>query len=197
MIHLVLAPAPETALLDGVHALVAAGVARGEALGFVDPPARADYLRALSSLLDHSTAVNGGVVAALHDDRVVGTAQWSRSAYPTRRVLAELDRVVVAPESRGAGVGRGLVETAVSDAAAHGVEVVTLEVRGNNHAAIALYERCGFTRCGLIPNAVAAGLDRYDLVLMARELPRPDGLRLIGSAPRGAGASPLKGGSPS
>src|SRR4029453_390755 len=105
-------------------------------------------------LLDRSASVNGGVFAALHGDRGVGTAQWSRSPYPTRRVLAELDPVVVGPDAGGGGIGRQVVEAALADAAAHGVEVVMLEVRGNNHGAIALYERCGFTRCGLIPNAV-------------------------------------------
>lgn len=168
---IVLVAAPETARLDGVHALVAAGVARGEALGFVDPPSGADYRRSLDPLLDRSAAVNGGVVAALVDGRVVGTAQWSRSPYPTRRVLAELDRVAVAPDARRGGVGRRVVEAALADAAAHGVEVVVLEVRGDNHGAIALYERCAFTRAGLIPNAVAIGVSRYDLVLMARPLP--------------------------
>ncbi len=185
----VLVAARDAELLGGVHAVVAGGVARGEALGFVDPPSDADYRRSLDPLLDRSAGVNGGVVAALHDGRVVGTAQWSRSGYPTRRVLAELDRVVVAPDARRGGVGRRVVEAALADAATHGVEVVILEVRGNNHGAITLYERCGFTRCGHIPNAVADGTDRFDLVLMVHELPRPDGLRLIGSARKGAGAS--------
>ncbi len=77
----------------------------------------------------------------------------------------------------------------MADAADHGVEVLGLEVRGNNHRALALYERCGFRRTGLIPNAVAEDLDRYDVVLMHRELPRPLGLRLIGSDPVGIGSS--------
>ncbi len=120
---------------------------------------------------------------------MLGTAQWTRSGYRTRLVLAELDRVCVAPEARGRGVGRLLVESVTADARAHGVEVLGLEVRGNNHGAIALYEHCGFRRTGLIPNAVAEDADRYDIVLMHRELPRPAGVRLVGSLPEGVGAS--------
>jgi ribosomal protein S18 acetylase RimI-like enzyme len=190
-LEMVLVTADDVALFDGVHALIAEGVSRGEALGLVEPPSRAEYHSYLSSLLARSSSVDSGVVAAVRDDQVVGTAQWSRSSYSTRRVLAELDQVAVAPEARGSGVGRLVVEAMLADAAEYGVEVMVLEVRGNNHGAIALYERCAFTRCGLIPNAVADGEDRYDIVLMARELSRPAGVRLIGSAPPGAGSSRL------
>ena len=66
---------------------------------------------------------------------------------------------------------------------------MTLEVRADNARAIALYEHCGFRRTGLIPNAVAEDQDRYDVVLMHRELTRPAGVRLVGSEPIGVGAS--------
>jgi ribosomal protein S18 acetylase RimI-like enzyme len=187
-----LVTADDAALFAGIHALVADGVRRGEPLGYVVPPTRDDYRHAVGSLLDRSKAINGGVFAAVLDGRVVGTAEWLRSSYATRRVLADLDKVAVHPDARGSGVGRRVVEATLADAATHGVEVVTLEVRGNNHGAIALYERCGFTRAGLVPNAVADGADRFDLVLMVRELPRPAGLRMIGSDPIGAGALPLR-----
>jgi ribosomal protein S18 acetylase RimI-like enzyme len=188
-LEMVLVKADDLTLYDSVHTLIAEGVGRGEALGLVDPPSRAEYHSYLGSLLAMSSSVDGGVVAALRDSQVVGTAQWSRSSYATRRVLAELDRVAVTPAARGSGVGRLVVEAVLADAAENGVEIVVLEVRGNNHGAIALYERCEFTRCGLIPNAVADGEDRYDIVLMARELYRPAGVRLIGSVPSGAGSS--------
>jgi ribosomal protein S18 acetylase RimI-like enzyme len=176
-------------VIDGVHRLVADGVERGEALGLSLPPTRADYRSHIGQLLADRVAGNAGLAAAAKDGVVVGTAQWRRSGYATRRALAEIDRVVVSPSAWGTGIGRALVEAVVADAQRHGVEVVTLEVRGNNHGAIALYESCAFTRCGLIPNAVANGSDRFDIVLMVRELSRPAGLRLIGSAPVGAGSS--------
>jgi hypothetical protein len=44
----------------------------------------------------------------------------------------------------------------------------------------------------LIPNAVAEDADRYDVVLMHRELPRPDDIRLVGSQPIGIGSSKLR-----
>lgn len=186
MVH----PGTDDAVLDQVADLIAAAVARQEALGLAAPLAAADYRAHLDGLMAHATARDAGLGVVLDPDgAVLGTAQWTRSGYRTRRVLAELDRVCVQPTARGLGVGRMLVGLLATDAAEHGIEVLGLEVRGNNHGAIAMYERCGFRRTGLIPNAVAVDKDRYDVVLMHRELVRPTGVRLIGSEPTGAGSS--------
>ncbi|MBR7837688.1 GNAT family N-acetyltransferase [Actinospica durhamensis] len=186
---LMLTPADGPAL-SAVAELVAAAVNRREALGLAGPLTAGEYRAHLERLLELAAAGDAGLGVVTDAQGVVlGTAQWTRSPYRTRRVLAEIDRVCVAPHARGFGVGRILVELAVADAADHGVEVLGLEVRGNNHGALALYERCGFRRTGLIPNAVAEDLDRYDVVLMHRELPRPHGLRLVGSEPIGSGSS--------
>ena len=186
----------DEARADAVAGLVAAAVERREALGLQGPLTAQEYRRHLDELLDAAEGGDAGLAAALDEDgTVLGTAQWTRSPYGTRRVLAELDRVCVAPEARGRGVGRLLVECIAADAGEHGVEVLGLEARGNNHGAIALYEHCGFRRTGLIPNAVALGAERYDIVLMHRELPRPTGLRLVGSRPVGPGASDRSAGS--
>lgn len=170
--------------------LIAAAVGRREALGLAGPLTAAQYLEHLARILEAAKAGDAGVGAVIDSyGTVLGTAQWTRSPYRTRAVLAELDRVCVAPLARGLGVGRMLVDLLTADAAEHGIEVLGLEVRGNNHGAVALYEHCGFRRTGLIPNAVAEEADRYDVVLMHRELPRPAGLRLVGSQPTGLGAS--------
>ncbi len=186
--------------LDDVAELIAAAVARREAIGLTGPLSAHEYREHLDPLLTARSEAGDaglGIVVDSHGGAVLGTAQWTRSAYPTRRVLGELDRVCVAPTARGLGVGRMLVDLLAADAAEHGIEVLGLEVRGNNHGAIALYERCGFRRTGLIPNAVAEDADRYDVVLMHRELPRPATVRLEAPtppapapAPRGPGHHP-------
>jgi ribosomal protein S18 acetylase RimI-like enzyme len=180
----------DEAELAQTAALIAAAVGRREALGLAGRLTAQEYLAGLDRLLDAASAGDAGLGAVIDSHgTVLGTAQWTRSAYRTRRVLAELDRVCVAPAARGLGVGRMLVELLTADAVEHGIEVLGLEVRGNNHGAIALYEHCGFRRSGLIPNAVAEDDDRYDVVLMHRELDRPAGARLVGSQPVGIGAS--------
>lgn len=182
-------------LLEQVAELLVAAVARREALGLTGPLSTDDYRAHLNDLLAAADTGDAGLIAAVHHGDVIGTAQWRRSSYPTRRVLAELDRVSVDPGHRGHGIGRLLVEGIAADAATHGVELLTLEVRGNNHTAISLYEGCGFTRTGEMKNAVADGDARHDVVVMARELARDPAARLLGSLPAGAGASLPRGAS--
>lgn len=191
---LMLAPGADLTLLDQVAELIAAAVARQEALGLAAPLTAADYRTYLDGLMAQAAAGDAGLGVVLDPTSggVMGTAQWTRSPYRTRRVLAELDRVCVVPTARGLGVGRMLVDQLAADATEHGIEILGLEVRGNNHGAIALYERSGFLRTGCIPNAVAVDDERYDIVLMHRELGRPEGLRLIGSKPIGTGSSTLR-----
>lgn len=180
----------DEAELAQIAELIAGAVGRREALGLAGPLTAREYAAHLGRLLDAAAAGDAGIGAVIDSyGTVLGTAQWTRSPYRTRRVLAELDRVCVAPPARGLGVGRMLVDLLTAHAAEHGVEVLGLEVRGNNHGAIALYEHCGFRRTGLIPNAVAEDKDRYDVILMHRELPRPADVRLIGSQPVGVGSS--------
>jgi ribosomal protein S18 acetylase RimI-like enzyme len=167
-------------LLNQVAVLIAAAVGRDEAIGLVGPLTPAEYLAYLDGLVRDAAQGDAGLVAVVEDGVAIGTAQWRRSAYRTRTVFAEVDRVVVAPEHRGKGVAKALVEAIAADAAKHRIELLGLEVRGNNHAAIALYQKHGFRRTGKWENAVAIGEDRFDVVLMARELSRPRGVRLHG-----------------
>jgi RimJ/RimL family protein N-acetyltransferase len=186
--------ATDRATLDAVADLLVAAANRGEALGLSPTITRPQYDEHLERLMASARRGDAALaVARTPDGAVVGTAQWTRSAYPTRRVLGELDHVVVSPSARGAGVGRALIDTIVTDARAAGIEILMLEARGNNHGALALYERNGFRFAGNLPNVVAIGSARHDIVLMARKLTRPPGTDLLGHLPAGAGASLPRG----
>ncbi|MFT4296823.1 MAG: GNAT family N-acetyltransferase [Micropruina sp.] len=83
-------------------------------------------------------------------------AEGSRRARPTdSRLLgvatvqlvaetADLHRVVVAPEQRGRGIGRALVEAGIAWAAQRQGRRMLLEVEHDNAPALALYRRLGF-----------------------------------------------------
>ena len=62
---------------------------------------------------------------------------------------AQILDVAVAPEQRGRGIARLLMEHAVSVAREQKAEVLALEVRSTNISAITLYERCGLVRTGV------------------------------------------------
>ena len=72
---------------------------------------------------------------------------------------AELLRVAVDPAHRGQGLGRRLLEACQRELAAAGMGNLFLEVRATNAAAIQLYRRCGWQRCGLRPGYYPDGED--------------------------------------
>ena len=61
---------------------------------------------------------------------------------------AEILTLAVLPPWRRSGLGRRLMEAALAEAAAAGAETMFLEVAADNAAALALYQRLGFSRIG-------------------------------------------------
>jgi ribosomal-protein-alanine N-acetyltransferase len=82
------------------------------------------------------------LVLVRHDARgqVIGVASVSLV-----EDLADLLRVVVAPEVRGRGVGGSLVRAGMEWAKASGARRMLLEVRPDNAPAVRTYEKLGFT----------------------------------------------------
>lgn len=78
---------------------------------------------------------------------------------------AQILDIAVCPERRGRGVARGLLEYAISVAREKEAELLALEVRASNVAAISLYERSGFIRTG-VRSKYYEGVD--DAVLMEK-----------------------------
>jgi ribosomal protein S18 acetylase RimI-like enzyme len=183
------------ALYAEVHRVIAAVVALGGAVGWLSVPGEEETAAFLDDQLA-LTARGDGAVALVRDG--AGAAQafgvWNRFHAPVIRQNAEIRKVMVHPGARGRGYGRVVTEALTEHAARAGVEVLMLDARGNNHAAHALYEDLGFARCGLIPDFIAVGEDRWDRVLFARRLNTPPGARLNGSDPVGPGASTRRAG---
>ena len=80
---------------------------------------------------------------------------------------AQILDIAVVPEQRGRGIAQLLMEHAVTVAREKEAELLALEVRASNRAAIALYERCGFVRTGIRLNYYEG---RDDAVLMELSL---------------------------
>jgi [ribosomal protein S18]-alanine N-acetyltransferase len=80
---------------------------------------------------------------------------------------AQILNIAVDPGMRGRGIARMLLERALSLAREKGADVIALEVRASNVAAITLYEQCGFTRTGLRQKYYEG---RDDAVLMEKNL---------------------------
>ena len=80
---------------------------------------------------------------------------------------AQILNVAVSPSHRGKGVARMLLEHAFRLALEQGAEIMALEVRASNSAAISLYQQLGFVRVG-----IRAGYydSAEDAVLMEKSL---------------------------
>lgn len=71
---------------------------------------------------------------------------------PDDAAVPHLVAMWVAPQARGRGVGRGLVEAVIDWARELGAPSIRLFVVDHNAGALALYERCGFRQTGhLVP----------------------------------------------
>jgi ribosomal protein S18 acetylase RimI-like enzyme len=64
----------------------------------------------------------------------------------------------------GRGVGRALATALIADARRAGIEVLTLDARGDNSGALRPYRSLGFTGYGRLPDFVAVGERRCDKV---------------------------------
>lgn len=60
----------------------------------------------------------------------------------------EIANIAVAPDQRGHGVGRALLDAALGEAAGRGISAVFLEVRDSNQRARELYASRGFEEVG-------------------------------------------------
>ncbi len=86
-----------------------------------------------------------GALAA--DGALVGMAGIVGNDRRKLRHRMEIGGVYVAPEARGTGAGRALIEACIDHARqVDGVMQIHIGVAAHNHAAARLYERCGFTR---------------------------------------------------
>lgn len=99
---------------------------------------------------------------AVRDQEVVGYL-CLMSLFEEAQVL----NVAVAPEQRGNGIARMLLEVAVATARQRGAEVLVLEVRESNRVAIALYESFGFVRYFVRPGYYEG---TEDAILMEKPL---------------------------
>lgn len=78
-----------------------------------------------------------------------------------RSDVARLYSIAVAQRARGRGVAKALLEAAAAAARLRGCQRLRLEVRQDNVAAIALYERLGYRRFGARSGYYEDGADAW------------------------------------
>ena len=98
------------------------------------------------------------VLGAFEGSELIGVVGLSFEQREKIRHKAKLFGMYVRPSWRRRGLGRQLVESALTHARQRpGIKLVQLTVTETNAPAVALYESCGFLRFGVEPLAVAVG----------------------------------------
>lgn len=122
---------------------------RGERLSFVleesvvSPAVHKDYR--LQDDLDELAALEY-VVVAEHEGSVRGLAAVKIEVWNNRAVIWHL---YVAPEYKGIGIGRALIEACDQYARSVNARCLWLETQTINYPAIQFYHKMGFELCGL------------------------------------------------
>ena len=111
----------------------------------LDAELREQYGEAQAQYVQYNFVETDTAVVAYVDGVAVGCGCFKR--YDDESV--ELKRMFVGKEARGTGIGRAIVVALEAWATELGVRAIVLETGTEQHAAIALYERAGYTR---IPN---------------------------------------------
>ncbi len=184
-------------LVDAAHRVVQGVMELGGAVGWVHVPDRAETAAWLAEIAAEVAAGRTRAALVSTGGTLQAIGRWTWYAKPAVAVNAEVLQVMVHPGARGQGLAALLVGALVGDARAAGVETLTLDVRGNNHAAMALYEAHGFVVAGRLPDFVAVGDERWDRVIYRLDLRTGDyPVRRHGARPVGPGASSIRPSTP-
>ncbi|MCU1587817.1 MAG: GCN5-related N-acetyltransferase [Frankiales bacterium] len=169
---------------DGLVDLVQAVAALRGAVGWLSVPDPDEVDQWLSSC-------EGARVALATDaDRVLACGVWRRHEAQVLERTGRIWKVMTHPDARRTGAGRAVMELLIADAQADGIELLTLECRGNNHGAQRMYAGLGFRVTGRLPDALSIGDERFDQVLMHLDLRHGmQGLVRHGSRREGLGST--------
>ena len=121
-----------------------------------------DTLRFVKSSLENGNPM----MVALAGAEVIGWCDVLREFFPSRAHRGTLGMGLL-PAWRGRGVGRRLLEATVAKARCEGFKRIELDVYADNPRAIALYEKAGFVREGIVRDASLIDGVFRDAILMA------------------------------
>ncbi|SDX36140.1 GNAT family N-acetyltransferase [Roseicitreum antarcticum] len=138
--------------VDDLCRVLMDSVADGAAISFMTPVPKGDAERFW--LQDVATTVEGGsrrLFGAFVDQRLLGTVQLVLGMPPNQPHRAEISKMIVHPDGRRRGLGKALMNEALTVAKRVGKTLVTLDTRTGD-AAEPLYRGVGFKEAGVVPD---------------------------------------------
>lgn len=113
---------------------------------------------------------NGWIVGAFLDDTLIGISGLYIHRGKKLQHKGTVWGVYTLPEHRGCGLAKTLITMLLKEAAAFGLEHVTLSVDEANPSAIAAYTRLGFKEYGREKNFMKVGGNYINEIMMAKPL---------------------------
>ena len=158
-------------LVPELTGLLADSVSRGASLGFIAPLTYRDGEAYWRSLMPELQAGSRLLLAAFVEGQLLGSAQLAFPTWPNAQHRVEIQKLFVAAEVRGRGIGRSLMTALHAAARQRGRSLVVLGTRHGDPAE-RFYKQLGYREGGVIPGFTtdAAGA-RHDHVSMYRQLP--------------------------
>jgi RimJ/RimL family protein N-acetyltransferase len=131
-------------------------------LAMLEAQPEPDTLRFVKSNLENGNPM----MVALAGGEVIGWCDVRREFFPSRAHRGTLGMGLL-PEWRGRGLGQRLLEATLAQTRRSGFKRIELDVYADNQRAIALYEKAGFVREGLLRDASLIDGVFRDAILMA------------------------------
>jgi len=148
--------------VPGLHAALDSVAREGRFLAFLEAPRLTEAQHYVRYLMEKGFPQ----FVALSEERVVGWCDIAPRDRPVYRHTGALGIGVIA-DFRRRGIGTDLMKTALDRAQQIGLTRIELTVRENNHPAINLYHKLGFTVEGVKRNAVRIDGVYENLLVMA------------------------------
>ncbi|WP_196139036.1 GNAT family N-acetyltransferase [Aliikangiella sp. G2MR2-5] len=139
--------------LHGLSELLIACVDQGASIGFLPPLSQTDaneYWTSLESSLVNRTR---RLMIVLIEEEIIGSIQLNLCQKENGLHRADLEKLIVLPSHRGAGVGKMLLKEAESLALSLGRHMLILDTRKGDVASN-MYEKYGYIKVGEIPDFV-------------------------------------------
>lgn len=112
----------------------------------------------------------GGLRGVFDDDALIGFCGYRPQRQARTRHRAELGPFYVTPDFQGTGAAQAMMQGVLDEAKEGGVEQIELSVAPENTRAIAFYERHGYVRFGVLPDAIRENGVSEDALLYRLQL---------------------------
>ncbi|MFA5135934.1 MAG: GNAT family N-acetyltransferase [Patescibacteria group bacterium] len=108
------------------------------------------------------------ILVACENNSLVGFIQFGKVDYESIKTTnrdIKLDKIYVASNYQGKGIGKKLVETMLKHKRLSGIENIYVDVFMKNQKALSLYEKYGFKTIGQVPFKLDKKIIGYDILM--------------------------------